>query len=94
MYGMVGGWGSESAARRPPPNREIVSFRACVRRTFSGCEEKSRVKTDACGRARPLSLSPRYHFRKWFPEMCVLPVTSFHRYLSQVANRQIGKIGK
>ena len=46
--------GSESGFRQAPRNREIVSFRACVRRAMSGCEEQSRCKNDA----RRLSLFP------------------------------------
>ncbi len=40
--------------KRSGPNREIVSFRACVRRAVSGCEEESKCKNHA-GR---LSLFP------------------------------------
>ena len=36
--------GSESAFRLAPPNREIVSFRACVRRAVFGCTGESGVK--------------------------------------------------
>ena len=36
--------GSESAFRQAPRNREIVSFRACVRRAVSGCEVEFRCK--------------------------------------------------
>ncbi len=33
--------------KAPPPNWEIVSFRACVRRAASGSEEESKVKNEA-----------------------------------------------
>ena len=39
--------GSESAFRQAPRNREIVSFRACVRRAMSGCEVEFRCKSVA-----------------------------------------------
>ena len=39
----IGGWGE----KRSDPNREIVSFRACVRRAVSGCEVESRCRNGA-----------------------------------------------
>jgi hypothetical protein len=45
IYWKLGGVCSPSG--RPPRNREIVSFRACVRRAVSGCEEESKCKSKA-----------------------------------------------
>ena len=39
--------GSEFAFRQAPRSRKIVSFRACVRRAVSGCEEESKCKSHA-----------------------------------------------
>ena len=48
--------GSETAFRHPPRNREIVSFRACERRTVLDVGVESQFKNDATGSR--LSLFP------------------------------------